>query len=295
MFRRLSLPLAMLLALSLHPPLATASPTAERDKEGKEGREAAQLVDRGVFVEHCRFSHEAPDDPIVFPGVAGGSHLHMFFGNTTTNAGSTFETLRAGGTTCRTAGDASGYWVPALMQNGQAVKPRSITVYYRSGPTRDDTTIQAFPAGFRVVAGDARAGAPQVAGFQRPITWWSCRGDMQASLTPLACDPAEPLNLHVRFPQCWDGANLDSADHKSHMAYFGRGGCPESHPVRVPALTMIVHYPFTGDPSGLALSSGGVFSGHADFFNAWDQSILETKIAECLNARVECRPNPLRG
>jgi hypothetical protein len=292
MFRKLGLPLALLLALSLHPTLATASPLAGRDKEGQE---TAQLEERGVFVERCRFSHEAPDDPIVAPGLPGASHMHTFFGNTTTNADSTLESLRAAGTTCITAGDTSGYWVPTLTQNGVAVKPRSITVYYRMGPNRDEATIQAFPPGFRVVAGDAKASAPQVAGLQQPISWWSCRGEMERSLTPLACEPGQMLNLHVRFPQCWDGVNLDSADHRSHMAYLSRGACPESHPIRVPALTAISHYAASGDPSTIALSSGGIYSGHADFFNAWDQSVLESKVAECLNAQVRCRPNPFRG
>ena len=27
------------------------------------------------------------------------------------------------------------------------------------------------------------------------------------------------LRAQVFFPSCWDGVNLDSADHKSHMAY----------------------------------------------------------------------------
>ena len=45
----------------------------------------AQLV--GVnFVENCRYSHQAPDDPIVFPGQPGASHQHTFVGNRTTSA-----------------------------------------------------------------------------------------------------------------------------------------------------------------------------------------------------------------
>ena len=43
-------------------------------------------AERGVFATMCRFSHEAADDPIVFPGQAGKSHLHTFFGNRTTSA-----------------------------------------------------------------------------------------------------------------------------------------------------------------------------------------------------------------
>lgn len=38
---------------------------------------------------------------------------------------------------------------------------------------------------------------------------------------------------------CWDGTNLDSPDHKSHVAYSGTGAsgggaCPSTHPVKLP-------------------------------------------------------------
>ena len=50
------------------------------------------------------------------------------------------------------------------------------------------------------------------------------------------------LMVNVRFPTCWDGVNLDSPDHMSHVAYpssgtfESNGPCPESHPVKIPQL-----------------------------------------------------------
>jgi hypothetical protein len=47
------------------------------------------------------------------------------------------------------------------------------------------------------------------------------------------------LQIRVRFPCCWDGKNLDSPDHKSHMAYpsmMDNGVCDPDHPVRVMSL-----------------------------------------------------------
>lgn len=43
------------------------------------------------------------------------------------------------------------------------------------------------------------------------------------------------LRTQVFFPSCWDGKNLDSPDHKSHMAYpslSDSGNCPPTHPKR---------------------------------------------------------------
>src|SRR5215210_801771 len=75
----------VLLVVAVWPGLvlaAPAPPPAAPDGMQPPGRE------QGVFATLCRFSHQAPDDPIVFPGQAGKSHLHTFFGNTTTSAGS---------------------------------------------------------------------------------------------------------------------------------------------------------------------------------------------------------------
>ena len=101
---------------------------------------------RGVFATVCQYSHAAPDDPIVQPGRPGASHLHHFFGNVTTAAASTYDSLRAGSTTCVTGQDASGYWVPALYKNGVEVEPRSAKVYYRIG-RHEQVSVSAFPPG----------------------------------------------------------------------------------------------------------------------------------------------------
>ncbi|MSZ58580.1 MAG: DUF1996 domain-containing protein, partial [Actinobacteria bacterium] len=77
----------------------------------------------GGFVVDCAFSHSATVDPIVMPGHTGMSHLHEFFGNTTTNESSTGATLLAGSTTCNDSSDLSAYWVPALFQDGVRVAP----------------------------------------------------------------------------------------------------------------------------------------------------------------------------
>ena len=94
--------------------------------------------------------------------------------------------------------------------------------------------------------------------------------------------------MHVRFPNCWDGANLDSADHKSHMAYAARGVCPADHPVPVPSLQVNVTYPVTGGP-GVELASGGQYSGHADFVNAWNQDELSRLVTSCIDSGLGCR------
>src|SRR5437899_1667298 len=81
------------------------------------GAPAAAGTTGGGFFLDCFYSHAAPDDPIVFPGAPGASHLHEFFGNRSVNATSTYDSLGTS-TTCRLLPDASGYWNPASYLNG---------------------------------------------------------------------------------------------------------------------------------------------------------------------------------
>jgi hypothetical protein len=64
------------------------------------------------FVVKCDFSHHAQVDPIVDFGKPKSFHMHEFFGNRTTNANSTYKTLRAGGTYCDDPKDTAAYWIP---------------------------------------------------------------------------------------------------------------------------------------------------------------------------------------
>ena len=236
------------------------------------------------FVSTCRFVHFLPDDPIVYPGQPGKSHDHTFVGNASTDANSTLASLRAAGTTCRLEADRAAYWMPTLIVDGQPVTPLGATIYYRRNTT---ARVHAFPPGFKLIAGDSKATAPQ----GRQITFWNCgvASSVPPSDAPPVCPSArgQELRLHVNFPSCWDGTSLDSADHKSHVVYPTGGACPADHPVAVPAITLVYRYPISGDHE-FALSSGGVDSAHADFFNAWTQPVLTRLVNFCLNGLRHC-------
>ncbi|MGH3129985.1 MAG: DUF1996 domain-containing protein [Gaiellaceae bacterium] len=229
------------------------------------------------FPVPCGFSHRNQDDPIVFPGQRGRSHDHTYFGNASTNASSTPASLRAAErTSCLIRRDTAAYWAPTLFVGGKAVEPLGAIVYY---VRRTSDAVDPFPAGLKMIAGNAEARSPQ--GEQ--VTFWSCggRGAERSSTIP-TCNGFPGLRLHVNFPSCWDGSRLDSANHKSHMAYSTDGSCPGSHPVEVPGLTIVIYYGVAGG-SGSELSSGGQFSGHADFVNAWDQRTLAALVDRYLN------------
>lgn len=237
----------------------------------------------------CKSSHTNSDDPIVFPGRPGAAHQHDFFGNTSTNAFSTDARLAGKPTTCSRPGDTAAYWTPTLLNNGRRVAPDRVIAYYRTSRIRDIRSIRPYPRGLKMIAGSATASAsnPQPTRFVN----WNCGDGVNGTAgVPASC--SKPLRLRIEFPNCWNGRTLDSADHKSHMAYAGVGGvrgCPASHPVPVPALSLNFRWKISGPLSGVRLSSGGVHSGHADFWNSWNQAVLAQLVRDCLNAGRDCK------
>lgn len=236
------------------------------------------------FLVECEFSHAAEDDPIVYPGQPGASHLHVFFGNTSVDADTTTESLAGGDTTCDQQLDRAAYWAPALLRDGEMVTPVKSTAYYRPGVDVDPTIVQPFPAGLEMIAGSAGATEPQPVS----IVAWSCGLGIEREVLPPECAPDRVLRLLVTFPDCWDGVHLDSADHKSHVAYSSKGVCPGSHPVPVPQLQFSVEYPVWGSTAGLELASGDLITGHADFMNGWDPDKLASEVELCLHREVVC-------
>ena len=236
----------------------------------------------GQFVVECPFSHALPDDPIVYPGDAGASHLHVFFGNVTSNADANLESLLGQGTTCEQQQDTASYWAPALLDNGQLITPVKSVAYYRAGVGVDPTTVVAFPPGLMMIAGDPMATEAQ----PTSVVAWSCgSGGMREELPP-SCPDDRGLRIDITFPDCWDGKNLDVSGHRTHMHYSSNGKCPSSHPVSVPQLIFAVAYPVHGDASQLQLASGGLKTGHADFVNAWDQEKLEEEVTLCIGRDI---------
>lgn len=235
---------------------------------------------KGEFHVSCDLSHARQDDPIVFPGQPGASHVHDFFGNTSTNANSTYRSMTRSGTSCSFSGDTSGYWSPALVSpSGKVVEPTSMTAYYLA---RGEVT--APPKNLRMVAGGDTNNL-KIAGY-------ACGEGNATSSVPMNCR-SDWLKGVIVFPSCWDGRRLDSRDHRSHVAYPNGRGCPNAFPVRIPKIVFHITYGIH-DGSGYTLVSDemmGMEDGmslHADLWNTWNQSVLERQVSDCLNAGKSC-------
>jgi hypothetical protein len=270
--------------------------------------EQARDSDVGAFRTVCDFSHMNFDDSIVYPGQVGSSHLHTYFGNVGSNANSTPESLRNSGNSTCLGGIAnrSSYWVPSMVDNsdGTPIRARVIVIYYKSGYNNiPAASIQPLPPGLRMISGNAKSIGPRPRySWERPPEVFECEGTGVKSETIPACPPNSEMIMAVSFDQCWDGVNLDSPDHKSHLSAKNEGRCPSSHPVPLPEITFNVrwptgskgaanwrlssdNYPYTGTNAG--------YSAHADWFNGWQKEISDRWTRGCVNARKDCHAHLL--
>lgn len=274
---------------------ATVSP-AVRGIAPDPGFHAPSDVTHHEFQANCTTHHDAKDDPIVYPGMAGASHMHTFMGATTTNAASTTGSLSASSTSCTVPGDHSAYWFPTVYNGDTPVHySGKQTIYYKSGVT-DYRTVRAFPKGLRFVTGSVTATQDEFKNARGAVEGWECGNSSHNWDIPANCPAGTQLNIRYQAPSCWDGVNLDSADHKSHMAYpvydqpSYQWVCPSDHPVAVPMIEFKMAFDVSGNMANVHLASGRGYSWHYDFFNAWDPATLQAMVSHCIDGGLQCDP-----
>ena len=260
---------------------------------------AINADNEGQFRIACGASHMNNDDPIIYPNQQGASHHHTYFGNTLANNTSTVESLRTTGNSTCLGGTAnrSAYWVPSMIDTATKtpLRPSRLLVYYK---TDRPGLVVPPPKGLRMIAGDSKATVAQ----SEDLVRYTCNAVYASRKIYIpACSQGSTLEFLLRFPSCWDGKNLDSPDHKSHMAYGFRGNCPDSHPVQIPDITFYVTYQVStaGGIANWRLASDNYSGGtgghslHGDWMNGWDEAISKLFTENCLKKSVDCHANLL--
>jgi hypothetical protein len=267
----------------------------------------------GAFRFICDAGQVLADDPIVYPGQPGKSHLHQFYGNTGANANSTYESLRTTGqSTCMSPVNRSAYWMPAMLDGrGNVVRPDYVTIYYKRYPAsswqctdgRVAKGCVALPNGLRFIMGRdmLNLSAPPTGNFH--FLCDNNTGNWPTLQQALAvCSAGHHIDAVVDAPTCWDGKNIDSPNHRDHVAYMvdshmGYPMCPTTHPYIIPGFVMGANYLVVAgeDTSKWAFSSdsmapnepaGSTF--HADWFGAWDNTVMAMWTDNCINKLLNC-------
>ncbi|EXJ57798.1 murein transglycosylase [Cladophialophora psammophila CBS 110553] len=252
-------------------------------------------------------------DPIVNPGAVSG-HLHTIMGGNGFDFTMDYNsTQRSTCSSCTVIGDYSNYWIPALFfqhQNGTFESVDQVggaTVYYLQRAGKGET-LKAFPPGFRMIAGNPfkRTGGDDFATQAISYNCLDYNGPAKPE-TPNFPNYNCPngLRSQVFFPSCWNGKDLDSPNHSSHVSYpanaYNNGPCPADFPVHLISIFFEIIWdtgkfadqwygneqPFVwsmGDPTG--------YGGHGDFVMGWDPDLLQSAVDQCTNdsGRVEDCP-----
>lgn len=145
--------------------------------------------------------------------------------------------------------------------------------YFLNSAPSGNQTITAFPQGFRMIAGEntrrnytvgngdyeqpdppksewAGLGQTNQEDLSQRALGFNCldytkdaEGSLYRHFMPskdyIDTNCPDGIRMELMFPSCWDGVNLDSDDHKSHVAYPDlviSGDCPDTHPERLPGL-----------------------------------------------------------
>jgi predicted outer membrane protein len=262
----------------------------------------------GSFVSECGTPDPAlrnSDNWIVAPGtVNGAQHMHDYIGSTATDASTDAGDLLVSETTCELDNRSTFFW-PVLRDTsqvgpddnddgggldgnvGEIIEPAQVVMQFLGNPTGP---VSPMPQLLRVITGDAKA---VTNGADNVQAQWTCRGfeDRATTQYPLCPDGSRLLRV-LDFPSCWDGENLDSEDHRSHMAFADEetGACPQDT-VAVPQLRMILAY---DQPGGRNFALDGFpdqqhhpATDHGDFVNGMPDELMDA-VVECLNEGLQC-------
>ncbi|PYH45764.1 uncharacterized protein BP01DRAFT_356400 [Aspergillus saccharolyticus JOP 1030-1] len=234
-------------------------------------------------------------------------------------------------TSCAVTQDKSAYWAPALYfvhQNGDAELVNEVggmLAYY----LLNGDNVTAFPDNFRMMAGDT---------YLRDFPWpvpdppqaeWTGDDLSQEALRQKAVgfnclnyekDPEPSLARHflpnktyldehctqgvrfeLMFPSCWNGKDVDTPDHKSHLAYPSLvmdGKCPKGFEHRLVSLfyeNIWDTYAFKSKKGDFVLANGDPtgYGYHGDFMYGWESNVLQQAVNTCTNMSGEVSDCPI--
>ncbi|MEV6379934.1 DUF1996 domain-containing protein [Streptomyces sp. NPDC051773] len=263
------------------------------------------------------------DNVIVAPGVSNGAHhFHDYVGNQGNSAFASDEDLAAADTSCENQGDRSSYFWPVIrLQNGTAeqdanspgggiegnageiVTPKDVTMTFVGNPQGE---VVEMPRLLRIITGDAKA---FINGPANANASWSCTGfeDRQLKDKYPLCPSGSDVVRTFKFQSCWDGRNIDSANHRTHVAFAAADGSCAAGFKAIPQLVQRIVY----DVDAPSLQDGGrttpLFAvdsfpeqlhkpgtDHGDFINVFDEDLMRAMV-DCINDGRECDAADLGG
>ncbi|GGW31640.1 DUF1996 domain-containing protein [Streptomyces caelestis] len=256
------------------------------------------------------------DNVIVAPGVSNGAqHQHDYVGNQDNDAFTSDEQFLQADTSCQNQGDKSTYYWPVLrVQDGQNEVDANAPGGGQDGNVgtiqqvaqvelkfvgNKKSDVVAMPTALRIITGDAKAFTN---GLKNANTSWSCTGfeDRQVTDKYPICPEGSSVVRTSNFQSCWDGQNIDSANHRDHVAFVqADGSCPQGFQAIPQLQAKLVYdipapqiengqvqnaYALDGFPEQLHKP----ITDHNDFINFFDENVMN-QMVQCINNGEDCQ------
>jgi hypothetical protein len=292
--------------------ITTVEPNVQRVRLGRNASTGSFTSSCGVN-ENKKFN---TDNVIVAPGVVNGAHhLHDYVGNQANDAFANNDTFANADTTCANQGDRSSYYWPVLRvqdgtqdfdQNndgggkegnvGRILQAKQAQIKFVGSPK---SKVVPMPKFLRIITGDAKAFTNGPANANAS---WSCTGfeDRQLKDKYPICPDGSDVVRTFKFQSCWDGQNVDSANHRTHVAFADAEGRCQNGFQAIPQLVMRLVY----DVQAPVIENGEVrnafavdgfpeqlhkpITDHDDFINVFDEGLMD-QMVRCINAGARCR------
>ncbi|MER6162593.1 DUF1996 domain-containing protein [Streptomyces sp. NPDC001868] len=273
---------------------------------------------QGSFTTNCGTNQNElrnSDNVIVAPGVSNGAqHQHDYVGNQSNNAFASDQDLANADTTCQNQGDKSSYFWPVIrIQDGsndvdanapgggqdknvgKIVEPAQAQLKF-VGNKRGQ--VVAMPQALRIITGDAKA---FVNGLGNANTNWSCTGFEDRVVTdkyPI-CPQGSNVVRTSFFQSCWDGQNIDSANHRTHVDFVEADGSCSNGFQAIPQLQvrLVYNVPAPKIQNGQVTGAYAVDSfpenlhkpitDHNDFINFFNEETMN-QMVQCINNGQQC-------
>jgi hypothetical protein len=288
-------------------------------KPNVSGPVAGAGVARGSFTVDCGVNENKnynTDNVIAAPGVTNGAHhLHDYVGNQDVNAFSNNDTFAAADTSCEDQGDKSAYYWPVVRvqdgtqdfdQNsdgggkegnvGKILTAKQAEITYVGSRTGK---VVAMPKFLRIITGDAKAFTNGPANANAHFSCTGFEDKVQLTDKYPICPEGSDVVRSFAFQSCWDGQNIDSANHRTHVAFADADGTCAGGFKAIPRLTMRLVYevPAPAIENGRVTNAYAVdgfpeqlhkpINDHDDFINIMDEKLMD-EMVDCLNAGRTC-------
>ncbi|KAJ7619264.1 hypothetical protein FB45DRAFT_930270 [Roridomyces roridus] len=231
-------------------------------------------------------------DPVISPGSVS-THVHSVLGGS--NFGLNTSTAALRNSTCTSIPipeDKSNYWFPVrVWSNGTFTSVSgNPVIYYLFNNTPGATT--EFPDDFRMISGDTTLRTYDPTSFAQQAITFLCLDfngvSTKYNQLPAGVGCPSGIRSQINFPSCWNGKDVDSSDHKSHVAFLSTGPdsglCTDpSFPVTLPRIFMEVYWVVQDfeDQRKFAMTPSQPFVFIPYYLRSWQPGVLQKALNGC--------------